>query len=258
MAQITLTDILGTDNVALSRTTINQNFQTVENSVNTLENFLNTTPAGGQLSIGSIEITLGSNAVTDELFLNRASGRFQGNLFVDQDIVVQNNLSIGDTLTVEENINLNGGQPGNQLGIGLLGPATLLHQEGMFIDAQFAAIAANSEATHLETSPGIHEVDITGRRVIYFNHASYTGAAGETNVIQLIGTPVQGQRLFIRFADAPAGTFFLDNAGFDSMYNNSFEFAGTTDEIRKKYLEIVYTLNGWVVINQAVEFDPYY
>lgn len=254
MAQITLTDILGTDNVALSRTIINQNFQTSENAVNTLENFLNTTPAGGSLSIGSIIVTLGANAITDELFLNRASGRFEGNLFVDQDLTIQDNALIGDTLTIGENVNITGVGPGNQLGIGTIAPVSIVHQEGMFIDAQFAAIALNSELTHLETDLGtaIHEVDITGRRVIYFNHAAYTGVAGEADTIQLSGTAVSGQRLFVRFADAPDGTFFLNTIGFDAMYTTPFEFGPLTNDIRKAYLELVFTTSGWQVIGESI------
>ncbi|HIF15235.1 MAG TPA: hypothetical protein EYQ86_07960, partial [Bacteroidetes bacterium] len=68
MAQITLIDLLGTDNVALSRTDINKNFQTVENSVNTLETYLDTTPAGAAISVGNVTIPLGSNTVGTTLF----------------------------------------------------------------------------------------------------------------------------------------------------------------------------------------------
>lgn len=259
MAQISLTDLLGTDNIALSRTTINQNFQTTENAINTIENFLNTTPAGGELTIGSIEITLGANAVTDELFLNRGSGRFEGNLFVDQNLSVGNNLSISDVLSARS-ANITGGVTGDSLNIGTQGPVAINHQEGMFIDTQFVAIGQNTETTHIESTPGseIHDVEVDGKRIIYFDHSQYTNQTNEADTIRLVGSPELGQRLFLRFIDAPSGAFFLSNDGFDAMYNSDFEFSGTIEEIRQKYIEVIYTSNGWVVVNQSPNFEVYY
>ena len=42
MATITITEILGNDNIAGSRVTINDNFKKVANAINTLETYLDT------------------------------------------------------------------------------------------------------------------------------------------------------------------------------------------------------------------------
>jgi hypothetical protein len=253
MATITLTNLLGTDNVALSRTVLNQNFSTIENAINTLELYLNTTPAGGALTIGSVQINIGANSVNDVLFTNQGSGVFLGNLSVEQNLnLPTGNLAVGGNVTFANGLTLSGTGPNPVFTIGALAtPVNVYHVAGMKIDQQFTNTTAT--VAHLETAPtsGIFEFNTEDKYVVYLDYALYTAAAGQANVIRLLGTPVLGQKLFIQISAAPAsgGTFEIDNTGFLPQYSSNIEFDGSDDdELKRQWVELVFVTGGWKVI----------
>lgn len=82
MAQYTIQDILGSDNVAASRAVIQSNAKLLCDGLNKIETFLNTSPNGGTLNIGNILVKKYSSPVTDEIFRIEASGRVEGSLTI--------------------------------------------------------------------------------------------------------------------------------------------------------------------------------
>jgi hypothetical protein len=255
MAQINLTQLLGTDNIALTRPNINQNFTTVQNAINTLELYLNTTPAGAALAVGNVQINVGANSVNDPLFVNQASGTFQGNLTVNQVLTVVGASTFTGTSTFANGLNLNGTGPGPVLNIGQFNfPVDIYHRDGMFVDEQYVSEITTVASTESNIGTGIFELDITGKRVVYLDYAAFLSNPTDADEIQFIGTPVNGQRLFIRISDAPVGggTFGLITPsifGIEYAAAN-VEFNGVDDnEIKRQWVELLYKPTGWVVIN---------
>jgi hypothetical protein len=109
MAVITITEILGGDNIAGSRITINDNFKRVANAINTLETRLDTsfTP-GGSLNVGNALIRRYTNPTTTQIFNCEATGLFQGNLNVLLDLGISQSTSVGLDLTVNRNVTFSG------------------------------------------------------------------------------------------------------------------------------------------------------
>jgi hypothetical protein len=113
MAVITLTEILGGDNIAGSRITINDNFKRVSNAINTLETRLDTsfTP-GGSLNVGNALIRRYTNPTTAQIFDCEATGLFQGNLNVLLDMGVSQSATITLDTTIGRNVNFTGSAVG--------------------------------------------------------------------------------------------------------------------------------------------------
>jgi hypothetical protein len=257
MAQINLTQLLGTDNIALSRPTINQNFTTVQNAINTLELYLNTTPAGAALAVGNVQINVGANSVNDPLFVNQASGIFQGNLTVNQALNVIGASTFTASSVFENGLALTGTGPNAILDIGqFANPVDIFHRGGMFVDEQYVSEPATPVDTP-DSPPDIHDLDITDKRVVYLDYLNYDALlpANAANKISLIGAPVNGQRLFIRIANTPlvgGPTYQFDilTNNFGPEYSsNDIEFNGTADELKRQWVELLYKPSGWVVLN---------
>ena len=63
MATVTITEILGGDNIAASRIVLNNNFTLLQNAINTLETRLNTSYVpGGSLNVGDVQQGTGSGS----------------------------------------------------------------------------------------------------------------------------------------------------------------------------------------------------
>jgi hypothetical protein len=254
MATITLTEVLGTDNVALSRTILNQNFSTVSNAINTLELYLNTTPAGAALSVGSVLINQGANSVNDPLFTNEGSGVFLGNLSVQQDLnLPTGNLTVGGGVTFSNGLILTGTGPNPVFTIGTLAtPVDVYHVAGMKIDQQFGNTIATPAHQETQLGSGIFEIDVEDKYIIYLDYINYNIANPDAaNITRLTGTAEIGQKLFIQISGAPAGggTFEIDNAGFLPQYTANIPFSGANpDELKKLWIEVIYLAGGWKVI----------
>ena len=168
MATISLIDLLGTDNVAVSRTDINKNFQTVENSVNTLETYLNTTPAGGALSIGSSTLTLGANAIGTNLMVNQGSESIAGNLSVGLNLALSGTANITADATVDGAVTLTGSgvTPGFTAGSAAVIPFNL--QNVVFMETNLATETQQDAADETTATTGVYQADITNKRKILF------------------------------------------------------------------------------------------
>lgn len=109
MATITITEILGGDNIAGSRITINDNFKKLAASINTIETYIDTsfTP-GAALNVGSALVKKYSRAITDQIFTCEATGLVGGNLNVGQDLSVTRDGSFTRNLTTHGNVSFDG------------------------------------------------------------------------------------------------------------------------------------------------------
>jgi len=233
MATITMIDLLGTDNIAVSRTDINKNFQTTQNAINTLEGFLDTTPAGGSLTVGSATLSLGANPITQNLMVNQGSGQINGNLSVGLDLTVTGASLFGTSVTVPEKLLVTGANPATaELTVGNAGRVPLTLRDITFIDETIStatAIATVSTETLLGT--GVSEVDITGLRTLILDYAALPGAATATsaNTIRFIGTPTPGQRLYVKLKEV-ANAELVDYVWFEQQTVNSNNFNPKYDE----------------------------
>jgi len=275
MATITLTELLGTDNIALSRTDINQNFQTLENSVNTLETFLNTTPAGGELSVGNFIIN--STVFTDVLSTNNASALIQGGLTVNclgtTGFTVATTATVGTDLTVNNKLLVDGSGASAAITIGASGNVPITLADIVLIDTQVATATATAAAveTLLLAGTGIFEVDVTNLRKVLLDYTALPAVSDPTsaNYIRITGTLVDGQRVVFGIHDvanpAAVANIYFDNTGFHAKYNaitptptpyNSLAAAtaaaigfggATTEEFTRQWVELIYTSSGWEV-----------
>lgn len=109
MAVITITEILGGDNIAGSRVTINDNFKRAANAINTIETRLDTSfNPGGSLNVGNALVMRYTNPTSAQIFTCEATGLFQGNLNVLLDLGVSQSADIGLDLAVHRNVTFDG------------------------------------------------------------------------------------------------------------------------------------------------------
>lgn len=250
---ISVTQILGTDSIAGSRITINNNFSVLKDAINTLETFLNPNVSGGDLNIGNIVIKKLSNPVTSTLLNCEASALIQGNFNVNLDSVFNGNANINGLLTSDKGVEVTGNSTSPYVKFGSINKIDLSYTNVRFIDEEFSTTVPLQ--VHLENpaSSGVYELDVTNLRVVYLDYSAYTGASGQTDTLKLIGTPSLGQVLFIRIVNAPStgGTFKISNTSLlDSIYTSTIDFVGSDpSELKKLFIELVYTPSGFVVKN---------
>lgn len=275
MATISLIDLLGTDNVAVSRTDINKNFQTVENSVNTLETYLNTTPAGGALSIGSATLTLGANPIGTNLLVNQGSASIAGNLAVGLDLALTGSANITANASIDGSLTLTGSgiTPALTVGSAAIVPFTL--QNVIFVETQLAnATPINTVHTDGGAGTGLVQIDISSgsgnERKILLDYASFSNGDGtRANFVELTGSATFGQKLWIGIEEVssdliPEG-IYIALAGFNAKYddlglqtpaqltpdiNAAFQFtAATLNGYRRLWVELLYRSDStWEVI----------
>lgn len=192
MAQITITEILGSDNMAASRATIQSNFKILADEANKIESFLNTSPVGGTLSIGKITVTNKDKNDTDiELFTCEGSGDFHGNLEVDKALTVYGGLTVA------------GGANPTDLG------------KEATVEA-FSSKSATTDAIIVNKSdaqPSQEEINIAGKSMlnIEFGDDSTAGSPSAYPNYKLMNGEV-GQLIMITFEhSACEGTLTFDN-----------------------------------------------
>lgn len=245
MAQITIQEILGDDNVALSRPKINSNFKVLRDGINTIEKFLNTTPVNGELSIGSITIPLGQGQVSDVKFISQTSVRIEGNLQILQELTVENVCNFNDDVIVQDNVTFER----NNDTINYFKSQTRTTFEDLInidIDdtpvtiqeAVLAPIDVKDYGTTTKQGKNVLNIDLTG------------DGTSTSNVIQL-GQGDIGQLLIVRFLNTPTGpdTYYLDNTNFSSIYGSNLSVSGIGEVVDKSTMILSYTSNGWVVLS---------
>ena len=149
MATITITEILGSDNIAGSRITINSNFSKLVNAINTIETYLDSSfVPGASLNVGSALIKRYTRPITDQIFTCEATGLFGGNLNVGQDSGVTRDSVVGRHETVHGNFTLDG-----TVGVASIFTSTIPHShDGSIISPQlYASNASNSLAIDPQT-----------------------------------------------------------------------------------------------------------
>jgi hypothetical protein len=113
MAVISITELLGGDNIAGSRITINENFKKLTNAINTIETRLDTSfNPGGSLNVGNALIRRYTNPTSSQIFTCEATGLFQGNLNVSLDLGVTRSITTGLDATIGRNFLLSGAATG--------------------------------------------------------------------------------------------------------------------------------------------------
>jgi len=279
MAVITITEILGGDNIAGSRVTINDNFKRVANAINTIETRLDTsfTP-GGSLNVGNALIKKYTNPTSLQIFTCEATGLFQGNLNVLLGLGVTQSANVGLDLTVNRNVLFDGAAVG--------GPWVFTSDvRSIFSDeiVNQQAFAGTTTAPILDPQALIgggmnrNVTTVIGYSVLRINATTHTGVAPfncDTITLPTVGGggATAGQILTIIIDGAAGGTamgggFKLDKAPFapDGSAPGAFLAMGfvtntNTINIRKLAVTLFADSVGWRVLNitQAVPGDIVY
>jgi hypothetical protein len=255
MAAITITEILGGDNIAGSRLTINDNFKKVANAINTIETYVNTSPVGGQISIGNVLIQRGSNPDTTTLFTCTASGVVSGNFNIGKDLGVTQNLSVTQDLTANRGVNFSGSTGSFVSSV----PSSFNNQFG---SSQFYAATTSAPVIDPQTltpagAASRNISSVTGHRVLRLDLSTYTGATTfNCNTISLpsITTVNYGQILTIiidQKSSVALTTFAISNSTFAPGYSaNAVTFSNLdNDGVNKQSVTLFADVKGWRVLS---------
>jgi hypothetical protein len=269
MATVTITEILGSDNIAGSRITINSNFSNLATAINNLETRLDTsyTP-GGSLNVGNALIKKYTNPVTAQIFTCEATGLFQGNLNVSKSISITEALSVGTNMTVSGNVVFDDAATGS---------GTMVSELPFDLDAAFSSPQLDGHPQSLAQTPSATVRAITAGSnfpkigVIRLNFSTYapgvTATACDTVQLPAVGsanvTPGQVVTVIID-QPAPTGTtgatFKISSTNLATGYNNDIELNDFTviDSDSYELRKVAVTLyadtqvgNGWRVLNST-------
>ena len=260
MAAITITEILGGDNIAGSRLTINDNFKKLANGLNTVETFLNTSPAGGSLNIGNLQVLKYTQPDTATLFTCQASGSFAGNLIVTKDLSVSQSINAALDLTASRNITFAstpGGTPGS------FTSSVSSKFNGQFGRTQLYAAQTGSAADNPQdltptgnTTRSITSVD--GYRVLRIDLSTYNGSLAATNCNTILLPQVvlanYGQILTIIVDTKSANAmtnFTISNTNFAAGSMTTGIVFGTpnADAVYRQAVTVFGDQKGWRVLN---------
>ena len=269
MAVITVTEILGGDNLAGSRITINDNFKRLTNAINTLETRLDTSfVPGGSLNVGNALIRRYTNPTSAQIFDCEATGQFQGNLNVLLDASVTQSISAGLDLTVGRNINFTGSSG-----------------SGTFLSAIFSEFSAGYALTQLGAqtiaAPTLNPntllpagnlsrnilTSLVGYSVLRLNLGTYAPTPSPDNceeiVLPAVGVGATIGQVLTIIIDNPStgggaipGGFKISNTNFDPGYTSPIaigvNFIGTDlPQIKKIAVTLFADAAGWRVLNIA-------
>ena len=192
MAQITITEILGSDSMAASRPVIQSNFKILADEANKIETFLNTSEVGGSLSIGLVKINNKNKDNLDEVLLNcEGSAAFSGNVSIDEKLTIFGGLTIENSS--EETI------LGSSASVGT-----------------FTSLASTTDAIYVnESAANVSEdnISIDGKSMLNIEFGDDSGAGSPTHYQEynlLNGAP--GQVLILTFNNSTtSGTIVFDS-----------------------------------------------
>jgi hypothetical protein len=279
MATITITEILGSDNLAGSRITINNNFKTLQNAVNTLEQRLNTSfSPGGSLDIGDIVVKKYTRPTSAVIFTVQASGLIQGDFSIVGATTTTGSVTIGQQLNVAGNVVLsNSATP--SAGTYTLSNALRTIDTNGYAHEQFYAGNSNSLVVNPNglTNPSlispIRFLDPTlfyNRRVIHLDLSTITAAgilAGtdcQTITLPSVGSAnVQNGQIVTFVIDLPAASvntsgvdnFFIDTVNMDPAYTSAIPLIDPVlydldqPDVIKTFLTLYASATGWKVLS---------
>ena len=274
MATITITEILGTDNIAGSRPTINDNFKKVAAAINTLETYLDTSfVPGAALNVGSALVKKYTRPITDQIFTCEATGLFGGNLNVGQDLGVSKNFTVGIHQTVHGNLTLDGTYGVNSIftssipfsqDSALISPQLNagLTTNSLVIDTQALTAPTTTSATRIITTT----TSFPKVSVIRLSWANFTGAG--SNNCTAVDLPavsdgnVKAGQIITLLVDAPAPTGTtgvdlelsvtnLDSAYTSVKFNNDPSVAADDTRIRQAAITLYADNTGWRILNSV-------
>ena len=260
MANITITELLGGDNIAGSRITINDNFKKVTNAINTLEGRLDTSfNPGGALNVGNAIIKKYTNPTSAQIFTCEATGLFQGNLNVSLNLGITQSATIAQSLTVNKNITFDGSAVGggtltslvpsifsnefrnSQLGTG----GYLLNPQAISGSGASRTMAAGS---------------LLGYSVLRLNLSAYSGTAPNDCDTITIPAGTNGQILTVIIATPAAASSGMTDFTITSTNfvpgSAPIVFAATganfeTNGVKKLAITLFYDSLGWRVLSVA-------
>jgi hypothetical protein len=276
MATVTITEILGSDNIAGSRITINSNFSNLATAINNIETRLDTSfSPGGSLNVGNALIKRYTNPTSSQIFTCEATGLFQGNLNVSLDMSISQALAIGTNVTVGGNVTFDDSATSG----GLFHSELPFELDASYINPQLGGTGStNAYAINPQTlsqSPSSTVRGITAGAnfpkigVIRLDFSTYNPASAATSctTIQLpdVSAPnvKSGQEITV-IIDHAAGTgttgaqFGISNTYFAPGYTGNILLGGTAvgidsdDFCLRKLAVTVYadtSVGGWRVLN---------
>lgn len=274
MATITITEILGSDNLAGSRITLNNNFKTLQNAVNTLEQRLNTSfVPGGSLNVGDALIKKYTRPTTQIIFVVEASGQVQGDFYVVGATNTTGSVTVGKDITVKGNVTFDNSATPTP-GTYTLTNALRQFDNNGYANEQYWTANVNSPVVNLNAllpavTP-VRNLDLTSfwnRRVIHIDLTSFTGIATDctTVILPIVTAPtVEWGQLLTVVIDVPAtsvtggiDTIYIDPTNLDPAYTLPIplNFDGvtlvplTSADIKKTSITFVASITGWKVVH---------
>lgn len=272
MATITLTEILGGDNIAGSRLTINDNFKRVSNAINTIETRLDTsfTP-GGALNVGNAIIKRYTNPTSSQIFTCEATGLFQGNLNVSLGLGVTQSIAAGLDLNVSRNITFDGAATGGgsftsnvQASFG----RAIVNQQ--LYNSIATATTINPQAlTPASATTRAINTSIKNHSVLRIQLSTYTPTAVPANNCRQITLPAVGSafvtngQILTIIIDSPAGESLTQGfkiSGTNLASGQDITFGGSTTinpnsaDIKKLAITLFADNSGWRVLHSSNVF----
>lgn len=259
MATVTITEILGGDNIAASRIILNNNFTLLQNSINTLETRLNTSYVpGGSLNVGDVQVLRYNRAASVNLFLCQGSAQIDGNLNLgtptnSSTLGLTGAATISSTLTVDGAVTFNNTANTDTF----INDLQYIGNDSE-TNEQWSAANSKSLAVNVQVAVGVLPI-IDTVRVMHLDVSTATTA----NVLTLpaVGTVNAGQIVSLVFdTNAPSNlTFELDNAtNFDPAFDNTAIGSNiilnttlnsqTDAKFTGIWIDLVAGANGWKVI----------
>ena len=236
MATVTITEILGGDNIAASRVVLNNNFTLLQNAINTLETRLNTSYVpGGSLNVGDVQVLKYNRAVSTNIFLCQASGQIDGNLSIGtalspSAVAVLGSISASTTLGVDGAVNFN-----NTAGTSIFNNQLDTRVNGSSTNTQLGTVNTKSPLVltqGLAAGSLLAAMPASGKQVVHLSVAAYTGV-GPNNVNTFTMPPIAGYttgQIFTFVLDDLAATnttFIIDNtANWDPAFDATAVPAG--------------------------------
>ena len=273
MATITITEILGNDNIAGSRVTINDNFKKVANAINTLETYLDTSfVPGAALNVGSALIKKYTRPITDQIFTCEATGLFGGNLNVGQDLGVTRDFTVSRHQTIHGNLTLDGTVGINTIFVSkipfsqdssIISPQlnAALTTNSLIVDPQtLSTPTSTSTSRQIPTTTSFNKVS-----VIRLNWENYTGLT-TFNCNEIILPPVGGNvaagQIITLLVDKPVtaavsgvdltlSTTNLDSSYTSVKFNSDPTITANDVRIRQAAITLYADSTGWRILNSV-------
>jgi len=265
MATVTITEILGGDNIAASRIVLNNNFTLLQNAINTLETRLNTSYVpGGSLNVGDAQILKYNRAVTQNIFLLQASGQIDGNLSLgtptnNSTLGITGFLTVSQTLTVGEAVSFT-----NVSGTSVFANNLQNVADDSFAHSQWYAATTKSPIVNVQTALGILPVD-KKTKVMHLDVSSVV-SPNNTLVLPNPASLTQGQIFTLVFDTQSLSnlTYEIDNTtnwdpafsnatlGSNIILNNTFNSL-TDARFKGIWIDIVVGNTGYKVVGAHVD-----